>query len=68
MLGKRGQTRARVTRTPFKGFLDPRDGLGKGVAGQFYRTIEAVQDVIPLNLATIKQESSDPPENTSLKT
>ena len=62
MLGQRGLTRACVARAPFKGFLDPRDGLGEGVRGQFYCTIEPEQNVIPLNLATIKQESGDPPK------
>ena len=62
MLGQRGLARARVARAPFKGFLDPRDGFGESVRGQFYCTIEAEQNVIPLNLATIKQESGDPPK------
>ena len=62
MLGKRGLARARVARAPFKGFLDPRDGFGESVRGQFYCGTEAEQNVIPLNLATIKQKNSDPPK------
>ena len=62
MLGQRGLTRARVARAPFKGFLDPRDGFSESVRGQFYCTIEAEQDIIPRDLATIKQVSGDPPK------
>ena len=62
MLGKRGLPRARVAWAPFEGLLDPCDGPGKGVRGQLDCTIKAVQYIIPLNLATIKQESSDPPK------
>ena len=62
MLGQRGLARARVARALFKGFLDPRDRLGKGVRGQFYCIIETEQDVVPCDLATIKQKSGDPPE------